>query len=99
MLLHLFLLFFFYMKTSQELEADDLKRIEAEIQEGGRKFWLNLATVYQTRLGQIPNDEDSPPAAIVSASKEVFDRAFGKVAEKVELQGDVTLNLNLERKV
>uniref|UniRef100_A0A6H1ZHS0 Uncharacterized protein n=1 Tax=viral metagenome TaxID=1070528 RepID=A0A6H1ZHS0_9ZZZZ len=60
------------------------------------QYWLDLAFTYQNALTRLGNEDSTPPAALVSAAKEVFDRAYGKVADKVELSGEVKLNLNLE---
>ena len=63
--------------------------------EGERQYWLNLAKVFQSRLGELANDEDTPPAAIVSASKEVFDRAYGKVTENINLKAELQILMDV----
>jgi len=73
-------------------KLDALKE-EAKLAE--EEYWKDLAEVFKTAYSRMATDEDAPAAAVVSAGKEVFDRAYGKVAEKVKLEGEVKLNLDL----
>jgi len=70
--------------------------IKEEAAEGERRYWQNMAKAAQEAVLTAIQNEDTPPAALVSAAKEVWDRAYGKVADKHELSGEVKLNLNLE---
>ena len=44
-------------------------------------------------LVKIMEDSDSPSASRVAAAKEIFDRAYGKPAQAVDLSGSVDLGL------
>ena len=71
--------------------------LQEELEEGKAAYWEALAEQYKAALGAMASSEETPPAALVSAAKEVFDRAYGKVADKVELSGDVKLLLDIHR--
>ena len=70
--------------------------IIAEAKEGEDLYWKNMAKVAQEAVSLAIQSSDTPPAALVSAAKEIWDRAYGKVADKHEISGEVRLNLNLE---
>ena len=72
-------------------KTSSLEKIQALAAEGERLYWHNLASVYKEKLAQLAQNDETPPAALVSAAKEVFDRAYGKVADKVVVEGNLSL--------
>lgn len=75
--------------------SSDQDKILAEAKEGEDLYWKNMAKVAQEAVSAAIQSSDTPPAALVSAAKEIWDRAYGKVADKHEISGEVRLNLNL----
>lgn len=69
-------------RTSKDVEVIQVLEDAAE---GERLYWLNMAKRAQESLLEVLSDPDAPHAAIVSASKEIFDRAYGKPKESIDV--------------
>lgn len=63
----------------------ELLQVYEDIAEGERLYWQNMAKRAQEALLEVIADPDATDAAIVSACKEIFDRAYGRPKENIDL--------------
>lgn len=62
-----------------------LLQIMEDAAQGERMYWQNMAKRAQEALLEVIADPDATDAAIVSACKEIFDRAYGRPKENIDL--------------
>ena len=63
----------------------ELLQVYEDIAEGERLYWQNMAKRAQEALLEVIADPYATDAAIVSACKEIFDRAYGRPKENIDL--------------